>query len=151
MVLGLKEADQDLKAVMGLFEASLGERGPQQSGKAITAVQQQGVIANSNYMDNEQRAKRSLGRALLEWIPIIYDTARLVHMETPDGRKIHAVIHSGAANAPGPDFEKPPDVTAVYDLSVGHYDVAVTTGPSYPTEREATEAWLLELFKVLPG
>jgi hypothetical protein len=151
MVLGLKEADQDLKAVMGLFEASLGERGPQQSGKAITAVQQQGLIANSNYLDNLQRTKRSIGRSLLQWFPAIYDTARLIHLVEPDGKKRQVVIHAGAENKPGPDFEKPADVTDVFDIGVGQYEVTVSTGPSFQTERQENFAQLLELFKVLPG
>lgn len=150
MVLGLKESDQDLKAVMGLFEASLGERGPQQSGNAIKAVQQQGFLANSNYLDNLQRTKRAIGRSLLEWIPVIYDTARLVHLTQPDGRRVQAMVHAGAPFAPSPQMV-PPDVTQVHDLSVGQYDVAVSTGPSFETQRQQTEQWLLDLFKVLPG
>ncbi len=132
MVMGLKEADQDLKAVMGLFEASLGERGPQQSGKAISAVQQQGLVANSNFLDNRERTKRAIGRSLLEWMPAVYDSARIAHIVDPSGRKKRVMVHSG------PDFkpsERPPDVSGVYDISVGEYDVSVSTGPSFPTER----------------
>lgn len=151
MVLGLKEADQDLKAVMGLFEASLGERGPQQSGKAISAVQQQGLVANSNFLDNLQRTKRSVGRALLEWFPVIYDAARLIHLVEPDGRKRQVVIHAGEENKPDDTFEKPDDVTDVYDIGVGQYEVTVSTAASFQSERQETQAHLLELFKVLPG
>jgi hypothetical protein len=150
MVQGLMEADRDLKSVMGLFEPSLGERGRQESGKAITAMQQQGDIANSNYLDNLQRTKRSIGRALLEWFPVIYDTPRLMHLLQPDGKKIEAVIHAGEDNKPRAG-EFPEDITHIFDISVGHYDVTVSTGPSYQSERQATEAWLLDLFKVLPG
>lgn len=151
MVMGLKEADQDLKAVMGLFEASLGERGPQQSGKAISAVQQQGLVANSNFLDNLQRTKRAIGKSLLEWIPAVYDTARLVHLIDPSGKKKQAIVHAGPENKPGPDFAKPPNVSDIYDLSLGEYDVTISTGPSFATERAESEARLLELFKVLPG
>lgn len=148
MVMGLKEADQDLKAVMGLFEASLGERGPQQSGKAISAVQQQGLVANSNFLDNLQRMKRAVGRSLLEWMPAVYDAARIVHLVDPSGKKKRVMVHSG------PEFKpesKPPDVSGVFDLSTGEYDVSISTGPSFATERAEQEARLLELFKVLPG
>lgn len=151
MVLGLKEADQDLKAVMGLFEPSLGERGPQQSGKAIERVQQQGLIANSNYLDNLQRTKRSLGRSLLEWVRIIYDTPRLLHIVKPDGKKAQIVAHTGQENAPTPEEQQQwPDASGVFDLANGEYDVTVTTGASSPTERQQTEQWLLELFKAYP-
>jgi hypothetical protein len=148
MVMGLKEADQDLKAVMGLFEASLGERGPQQSGKAISAVQQQGLVANSNFLDNLQRMKRAIGRSLLEWMPAVYDAARIVHLVDPSGKKKRVMVHSGPEFKPN---EKPPDVSGVFDLSTGEYDVSISTGPSFATERAEQEARLLELFKVLPG
>jgi hypothetical protein len=149
MVMGLKESDQDIKAVMGLFEASLGEKGPQQSGKAITAVQQQGLLANSNYLDNLQRLKRSLGRALTEWVPVIYDEARVMHLVQPDGKRKQAIVHSGQQFAPEPgDFDD--DITEIYDLGGGQFEITISTGPGYQAERQQTEAWLLELFKVLP-
>lgn len=149
MVQGLTEADRDLKSVMGLFEPSLGERSRQESGKAIEAMQAQGNVANSNYLDNLQRTKRSIGRSLIEWIPVTYDTARIHHLLTPDGKRKAAVIYAGAENKPAEgEFG---DITEMYDVGVGHFDITVSTGPSFQTERQATEAWLLELFKVLPG
>jgi hypothetical protein len=167
MVVGLKESDQDIKAVMGLFEASLGEKGPQQSARAISAVQQQGLLANSNYLDNLQRTKRSLGRALLVWLRVIYDVPRIVHIVQPDGKRQKVIVHAGPDNAPAvpqapapkgfqvnpqiQPFDAPPDVRGVFDISAGDFEISVSTGPSFQTQREETEAWLLELFKVLPG
>lgn len=167
MVIGLKESDQDIKAVMGLFEASLGEKGPQQSARAISAVQQQGLLANSNYLDNLQRTKRSIGRALLQWFRVIYDVPRIVHIVQPDGKRQKVVVHAGADNAPAvpqnpapkgyqvnpnvQPFDAPPDVRGVFDIAAGDFEITVSTGPSFQTQREETEAWLLELFKVLPG
>lgn len=150
MVQGLAEADRDLMSVMGLFQPSLGERGSHtESGKAREALVQQGNVANSNYLDNLQRTKRAIGRSLLEWIPIVYDVARLQHLLKPDGKKLEAVIYSGAANKPDPaEF---PGVEKMFNVGVGHFEVSVSTGPSFQSERQATEAWLLELFKVLPG
>jgi hypothetical protein len=149
MVAGLAEANQDLMSVMGLFEPSLGQRGSHsESGKARELLQQQGVAANSNFLDNLQRTKRSIGRALLEWAPVVYDVPRIVHLVMQDGKKQAAVIYAGAANKPDPsEF---PDIKDMYDVGMGHYDVTVSTGPSYQTQKEATQAWLLDLFKVLP-
>ncbi len=150
MVAGLAEANQDLMSVMGLFEPSLGQRGSHsESGKARELLQQQGTVANSNFLDNLQRMKRSLGRALIEWIPVIYDVPRIVHLLQPDGTKKPAVVYAGAENKPA-DGEFG-DITDIFDVGVGQFDVSISTGPSYQNEKQATEAWLLELFKVLPG
>ncbi len=155
MTQGLAEADRDLMSVMGLFQPSLGERGSHsESGKAREALVQQGVVANSNFLDNLQRTKRAIGRSLLEWIPVIYDVPRIVHLLQPDGKKKKAVVYAGADNKPQPgEFtnEDGSDLTEMYDVSVGSFDVTVSTGPSHETQRQATEAWLLDLFKVLPG
>lgn len=150
MVQGLAESNQDLMSVMGLFEPSLGQRGSRsESGKARELLQNQGVIANSNFLDNLQRTKRSIGRALLKWIPVVYDVPRIIHLVQPDGKKQPAVIYAGEENKPQEgEFA---DVSDMYDMSVGHFDIAVSTGPSYQTEKQATQAWLLDLFKVLPG
>ena len=56
MVLMLKQADKDLKNSIGIFDASLGEKGPEQSGLAIERRQQQGEISTFNYSDNLARA-----------------------------------------------------------------------------------------------
>lgn len=155
MVQGLTEADRDLMSVMGLFQPSLGERGSHaESGKARDVLRLQGEIANSNFLDNLQRTKRAIGRTLLEWIPVIYDTPRIEHLLQPEGKKQLAVVYAGQANQPAEgeftDHEGHP-ITDLFDVGVGQYDVAVSTGPSAATEREHTEQWLLELFKVLPG
>ena len=151
MVQGLAESNQDLMSVMGLFEPSLGQRGGHsESGKARELLQNAGTVANSNFLDNLQRTKRSIGRALLKWIPVVYDVPRIVHLVQPDGKKQPAVIYAGAENKPQ-NNEEFADITDMYDMGVGHFDIAVSTGPSYQTEKQATQAWLLELFKVLPG
>lgn len=151
MVQGLMESDRDLKAVMGLYEPSLGERRSQgESGKAILAQQQQGMIANSNFFDNLQRTRRAVGRCLLEWIPVIYDVPRVLHLVKPDGRKASVVVYAGPENKPQ-ENEFPAQITEIYDVGVGDFDVTVDTGPSYQTERQATEAWLLDLVKAVPG
>ena len=54
----LKQADNDLKNSIGIFDASLGQEGPEQSGLAIERRQQQGEISTLNYSDNLARAMR---------------------------------------------------------------------------------------------
>lgn len=151
--MGLSMSHQDLMAVMGLYEPSLGQsRSPSESGRARESLQKQGDLANSNYQDSVQWAKRSLGRLLLKWIPVVYDVARLMHLEGGDAAVEEAVVYTGAHNAPKPGEFKNGNgeaITAIYDLD-GIYDVAVVTGPNVRTQREQTVAWLLDLFKVFP-
>ena len=70
MVLMLKQADADLKNSIGIFDASLGQKGPEQSGLAIERRQQQGDLSTLNYADNLARAMRLSGEsswAFVRW------------------------------------------------------------------------------------
>ena len=54
----------------------------------------------------------------------------------------------GAGTETGPGGEPK---ERLYNLSVGHYDVAVSSGPSYSTQREETREFLLEIMRQVPG
>ena len=86
------------------------------------------------YTDNLSRSMRHAGRILLDLIPRIYDTKRVVRIFNKDETERFVTI-----NAPGED-----------DLSVGRYDVTVTTGPSYSTQREEAAASMMEFIKAVP-
>jgi nitrite reductase/ring-hydroxylating ferredoxin subunit len=72
----------------------MGIRSNEQSGRAILARQREGDTANYVYYDNLARAIRYAGRVLVDLIPKIYDTARMVRIlgedlvlfRTDDGR-----------------------------------------------------------------
>src|SRR5262249_23084354 len=45
MIAALQQSDNNLKAVFGIYDASLGARGPQESGRAILARQRESDVA----------------------------------------------------------------------------------------------------------
>ena len=123
---------EEIKAVTGIFDASLGQTSNEQTGIAIRARQQQGEIATFNYSDNIARGIRYTWELLIDLIPKIYDTARSVRILGTDGAEQYAQV-----NTIGPDGE------ALNDLSRGKYDVTVTVGPSFSTQRqEAAETYI---------
>lgn len=125
-------ASDDLKAITGIFDASLGNRSNEQTGVAIRARQSEGQIATYNYMDNLAKGIRRTWEILIDLIPRIYDTTRTVRILGQDGAEKYAAI-----NHPDPVTGR-----VINDLSRGKYDVAITVGPSYTTQRmEAVEAY----------
>ncbi|HUC40851.1 MAG TPA: portal protein, partial [Gemmatimonadales bacterium] len=52
IVVAIHQSDEDYKTTAGFRDASLGERGPQESGKAILARQKQDELGSSHYLDN---------------------------------------------------------------------------------------------------
>lgn len=141
IVEATKQADNDLKAVCGFFDASLGQRGPDESGRAILARQKQGETANMNFIDNLSRALWHAGRVYLDLIPKVYDAPRIVHiMRADDSRK--AVQINQQFDELG--------VSKIFDVRVGRYNIAMGSGPSYQTKRQEAVASMLELVKADP-
>lgn len=138
VALAAQDSD-DIKATTGQFDASLGERGPAESGKAIRARQLEGDVGSFEFMSNLAKAKKFTGEILVDMIPKVYDTARTIRVLGLDGQEDFVKINA---------FDKASNKKL--DLSAGRYDVSVTIGPSYSTQREESLAHLLEAADVLP-
>lgn len=141
-------SDNDLKAVTGIYDASLGAPGPEQSAKAILARQSQAVNGNANWTDNLARAIAYCGRQLLDLFPKVYSAVQMRRIIKPDGSA--AMVPVGA-NVDPEGVAELQNVKRVFDLGVGKYDVTVTTGPSFQSKRAEASASMLELVKVNPA
>lgn len=136
-----KQADNDFKATTGIYDASLGEKGPDESGKAILARQKQTDIAILNFSDNLSRTLLKLYRHLLKLIPKVYSEREILRIIKPDGSTEMVSVNDA----------KVQDATKkVYDIRTGRYDVVVSVGPSYQTKRQESVATQLELAKSFP-
>lgn len=129
-------ASEEIKAVTGIFDASLGNQGNETSGVAINARQQQGEIATFNYMDNLSKGIRRTGEILIDLIPKVYDTARELRILGADGAEDYAKVNQVVQD---PKTGQP---IKINDLGRGRYDLTVTVGPSWATKRqEAAEVY----------
>ena len=136
-------AQEDMKATSGIFDAALGARSNETSGKAILARQRESDVSTYNYGDNLTRAIVSCGRQLVEILPKIYDEDRVIRMLNDDETTKAARINQTVIDDAGQQHR-------VNDLSVGLYDVAVSTGPSYSTKRTEAADALLQLVQAIP-
>lgn len=132
-------ASDDMKSVMGLYDASLGARSNETSGRAIMARQREGDVSTFHFIDNLSRAIRHTGRILIDLIPKVYNTERVVRVLGEDGKPETVKIV-------GQDAPASPD-EGIYNLTVGKYDLTVKTGPSFTTQREEAAAMLTELVR----
>jgi hypothetical protein len=129
-------ASDDLKAVTGIFDASIGARGNETSGRAIYARQQQGEIATFNYQDNMSKAVQYTYEILIDLIPEIYDAEREIRVLGSDGAEDYKRINQVVM-----DYETMTAIR-VNDITTGKYDVTVTSGPNFATQRqEAAETY----------
>jgi hypothetical protein len=138
-------ASEEIKSTSGIFDPSLGQQSNETSGRAIAQRQRQGEIATFNYADNCAKGIRRTYEILIDLVPKVYDTARSVRILGVDGAEKYVKI-----NQPTQD-PATGEMVVQNDLSRGKYDVTVTVGPSFSTQRqEATELYT-QLGQAVPG
>ena len=134
-------ASDDIKSETGQFDASLGQKSNETSGKAIMARQREGDTATFHYVDNFGQAVRHLGVIILDMIPRVYDTRRVAKILGEDGDMATAYIDPKQGEALTEMRDDKGAISRIFNPNVGIYDVYATTGPSYTTRRvEAAEA-----------
>ncbi len=143
-------AADDMKSIMGLYDASLGARSNETSGRAIMARQREGDVSTFHYIDNLSRAIRHAGRILIDLIPKVYSAPRVVRVLGPSGDAQLAPVNQ-KLQAPGPDKESQArKIEKIYDLTVGKYDLTVKSGPSFTSRREEAATQMIELIRAYP-
>lgn len=132
LVQEMQIASDDIKAVTGIYDASLGAQGNETSGKAINARKAQGEIANFNYMDNMGKGVKRTWEILVDLAPKVIDTEQTIRILGADGVESYETVNK----------RDPQTGEVINDLSRGRFDTAITVGPSYATRRmEAAEAY----------
>jgi hypothetical protein len=150
-------ASDDMKAIMGFYDASLGARSNEISGRAIMARQRQGDTSTFHYIDNLNRAMRHAGRILLDLIPKVYATPRVVRVLGPDGQAKAVPVNQpappgpGAAPGQGDPAGQVRKIEKIYDLTAGKYDLVVRAGPSFTSRREEAANQMIELIRAYPA
>lgn len=167
-------ANDDMKAIMGIFDASLGAKSNETSGRAIMARQHEGDVSTFNFVDNLSRAIRHAGRVIVDLIPAVYDKARVVRIIHEDGKNESVKINQEhQAEAPGQQQgqagqqvqqqqpmmgeteqqerqEFMQGVMKLYDVTVGKYDVTCEAGPNYTTKREEASNQMMQFVQSFP-
>ncbi len=137
--LALNAAD-DMKSVMGIYDASLGARSNETSGRAIRERKMEGDVSTFHFIDNLTRAIRCVGVIALDLIPHVYNTERIIRVLGEDGKA------DAVALMKAPDGSNLP----VFDLTKGKYDLVVTSGPSYTTRRQEAAEQMIEMGRSVP-
>ena len=121
----------DLQMVLGILDPNQLPSG-NISGKALQGQQNQVDLSNFHFYDNMTRSIRHTGKILLDLIPHIYDTERVMRIIGSDGQPDMTAINQ--KNEVG---------EVLNDVTVGEYDVVMDTGPGFQTKRQqAVEAMM---------
>lgn len=154
-------ASDDIKSVMGIYDAALGARSNETSGRAILQRQRESDTATFNYIDNLSRAIKHAGRVLVDLIPKVYSAPRIVRVIYEDGTNESVPINQeftpdtaksqqSKIYEAGKEQEAVQGMTRIFDVTTGKYDVTCEVGPSFSTKREEAASQMMELGKMFP-
>lgn len=138
-------ASDDIKAILGMFEPSMGAQGNETSGRAIIARQRESDTGQYHFVDNQARAIRHTGRILLDLIPKIYTGERVLRVIGEDSKQKN--IRTGDQKE---QIEENGEIQRVYALNIGKYDIVVDTGANYATKRQEAAEQMTEMIRVYP-
>ena len=116
--------DDDIKSIMGVFDPAQLKQG-NISGKALNGQQQQVDLTNFDYYDNLTRSISHCGTIILDLLPKIYDTERVMRIIGDDGKPELLTINQRDSAG-----------RVLNDMTVGQYDVVMDTGPGYNSKRQ---------------
>ena len=139
----------DFKTSTGIFDASMGARSNETSGRAIEKRQREGDVSTFVYIDNLALAISCCGRQLVKLVPKIYDTQRNLRVLYDDGTDDTVKANVPALNRGGQMGVRHDPQNGFYDLTVGKYDVVVDAGPGFTTRREQAVEGLKEFMQIL--
>lgn len=140
-------AADDIKAITGMYDASLGARSNETSGRAIMARQREGDVSTFHIIDNGNRAIKQCGRVVLDLIPHVINGPRVMRARGEDGKERSVPVNQ--EYQAGQD-EAGKAIMALHDLTSGKYDLTVSAGPSFTTRRQEVAAEMTEMMRSFP-
>ena len=141
---GMNAALEGLNRTTGIYPPSLGQQSNETSGRAIIARQREGDVGTYVFIDNLSRSIAYAGEQLVDLIPKIYDTQRIIRIigEDDSEEMMEINVQTGVDEEGNPTLEN--------DITVGKYDVVVDTGPSFSTKRQEAATSMIEFMRTMP-
>jgi len=134
------DAVDNIKATLGMYSSSSnGTRFNATSGKQELIQQQQGDTATYHFGDNLTKSITHVGKIILCALPEVEDTARMVTMV--DKEENYKIM--GVNGAMAPEQERS------FSYS-DKYDVRVTTGAPFATQRQEAAQMYTQLIQSMP-
>lgn len=136
---GMDTAFNHLMMVSGQWQNQMGMQGNERTGAAIQKRMDQGDTATYHFQDSFCQSLVNCGRQIIELIPKVYDTARVIKILADDGVDQEVSIDPSARQAYLQQVDRDNKVVKrVFNPTLGLYDVEAAAGPAYGTKREQT-------------
>lgn len=129
---------QSLRDAIGLQQASLGQTSNEKSGIAIRERKSEGDSGKYAFVENMTRGIEKEAKILVNILPSIMDTPRIERTMGVDGSSKTVFIN-----------QEDPNTKEVISLDNGKYDVKVSIGPMFSTQREEAKNAMIQLVQYL--
>lgn len=148
--IGFERWRRSVQSAMGITPLpTAAQRQNEKSGVALDKIQSQQAIGSFHFTDNFDRAIENAGRQLDQLITKVMDTPRQVGTRQPDdSHQLQQVAPGGQALQQQPG-EQPIAPEDMFDPQKGDFDVTISTGMSYQSQREEASAFVDLLIKEL--
>lgn len=143
-------AGDEIRSTMNVNLAKAGYQSNERSGKAIAERRKGSDTANYTYLDNMAWTMEQVGRIIIDLIPKIYDTKRIVRIMGEDGKTSRVRFEPTGVPITEELDDQDEVIDRIYDPNVGKYDVVVTVGPSYTTQRQEAADNMFSIMQTSP-
>lgn len=134
------KAAANIKTISGVNDSMLGTDSAEVSGIAIQAKQNRGVVMIQVPLDNLRKARQYLAERILDLVQTFYTEQRIIQITNEDDPM--------KPREPMVINEMTPEGRIINDLTVGEYDVVVSTAPARDSFDEVQFAEALNLRQV---
>lgn len=137
--MGMQAAFNQIMMVSGQYQNQMGMMGNERTGSAIQERMDQGDTATYHFRDNYESALVYTGMQIIDLIPRIYDTARIMMIQADDGsmyelmldpRQQQALVTQRNVNGAV--------IRRIFNPQVGRYEVRASPGQAFGTRRQET-------------
>jgi hypothetical protein len=147
---GAQMAAEDMMLVSGQYQAMMGAQGNERSGVAIERRQREGDNATYHYIDHLASAIRYTGRIILDWVPEVYTTERVVRILAEDGSESPVTVSPNGPQAVT-QVARQGQIARIFNPNVGRYEVQADVGKGWGTQRQEASEAILQIITQAPN
>lgn len=148
---GMQAAEREMMMSSGQYEATFSEQGNEVSGVALDGRKKQGERVTFHFRDAFADAIAFTGEQLIDLVPKIMDTKRIVKIMAEDGEEQSIQIDPKAPQATQlQENASENKIAAIFNPNVGKYDVVAEVGPNFDSRRQEAFRAMKELIAAVP-
>lgn len=127
---GMQAAAEQMKMASGQYDALMGAPSNETTGVAIDRRARQGERATYHFIDGQAKAIRYTGKILIDLIPKVMSTQRVIRTQGEDQKETTIEI-----DPTSPMGISKRGTISIFNPSVGAFDVVADVGPNFETRR----------------